>query len=91
MAPNGWATGPERLFLESLKPEYEACMEKRRYKLFWQRANVEFLAKFPVLDKIFPGMKITDLSAEQKQIYTAALVRQQQVCFRSPKFCYVSI
>lgn len=79
MAPPGWATEAERQYLVSLTPEYEACREKRRYKLFWQRLNSEFLAKFPVIDKLFPGMKVTDLTAEQRQMHTAAITKQKQV------------
>ncbi|KAJ3505827.1 hypothetical protein NMY22_g17440 [Coprinellus aureogranulatus] len=78
MAPNGWATPEEREFLTSFVPEYEACQVKRRYKSFWQRVNAEFLTKFPMIDKMFPGCKVTDLNAEQKEMYTAALLKQQQ-------------
>ncbi|KAJ3528740.1 hypothetical protein NMY22_g9283 [Coprinellus aureogranulatus] len=78
MAPTGWATKEEREFLISFIPQYETCQVKRRYKAFWQQLNAEFLAKFPVIDKLFPGSKVTDLSPEQKEMYTAAVLRQQQ-------------
>lgn len=91
MAPPGWATPEERLFLSSLIPEYETCQVKRRYKPFWQRLNAEFLTKFPVIDKLFPGMKITDLTVKQKQMHTAAVVKQQQVSLIYSMFPSVSL
>ena len=82
MAPSGWATPAEREFLVSLIPEYEACQVKRRYKAFWQRVNAEFLAKFPVMQKLFPKhshLKPHELKAKEKEMYTAAVLKQQQV------------
>ncbi|KAJ3500490.1 hypothetical protein NMY22_g19246 [Coprinellus aureogranulatus] len=78
MTRTGWATKEEREYLIAQIPDYEACQVKRRYKPFWQRVNAEFLSKFPVIDKLFPGLKITDLSPQQKELYTAAVQRQQQ-------------
>ncbi|TEB33778.1 hypothetical protein FA13DRAFT_112110 [Coprinellus micaceus] len=78
MSPSGWATPLELEFLASLIPEYEACQVKRRYKDFWHRLNTDFLAKFPVVDKIFPGKRVTELNAWQKELHAAAIVKQKQ-------------
>ncbi|KAJ3540087.1 hypothetical protein NMY22_g4449 [Coprinellus aureogranulatus] len=78
MARTGWASKEEWEYLTSLMPEYEACQVRRRYKPFWQRVNAEFLTKFPVMEKLFPGRKVTDLNPEEKEMYTAAVARQQQ-------------
>ncbi|KAJ3531020.1 hypothetical protein NMY22_g8325 [Coprinellus aureogranulatus] len=80
MARTGWASPEEREYLLAQMPEYEECQVKRRYKAFWQRVNAEFLTKFPVIDKLFPGLnlKVDDLSVEQKEMHTTAVKRQQQ-------------
>lgn len=80
MPRKGWADKEEQEFLKSFIPEYEECQVNRRYKNFWLQVNAEFLAKFPVIDKLFPGMKPVDLNPEQKEMYTAHLIKQQQVC-----------
>ncbi|TEB29359.1 hypothetical protein FA13DRAFT_1865527 [Coprinellus micaceus] len=84
MAPGSWATPAEREFLASLIPEYEACQVKRRYKAFWQRLDAEFLVKFPVLEKLFPdrSVKAHDLQPHEKEIYAAAVLKQQQEWYR---------
>ena len=79
MAPNSWTTPEEREFLKTFLPDYEACQVKRKYKLFWQRLNREYFAKFSLVEKLFPGLQVTELNAEQKKEYSAAVVRQQKV------------
>ncbi|KAJ3526582.1 hypothetical protein NMY22_g10106 [Coprinellus aureogranulatus] len=78
MAPTGWATVEEREFLKTYLPEYESCQVKRKYRAFWQRLNVDYFARFPILQKLFPGRSLTDLSEEEKGAYTAATNKQQQ-------------
>ena len=79
MAPNGWTTPEERDFLRSFLPDYEACQVKKRYKQFWQRLNVDYFAKFPMVERMFPGSKPSDLSQVNKSQVAAAILRQQQV------------
>ncbi|KAJ3499343.1 hypothetical protein NMY22_g19522 [Coprinellus aureogranulatus] len=84
MAPQSWATAEEREFLISLLPEYEACQVKRKYKNFWLRVNKDFLAKFPVVAKLYPGVKESELTEEQRQRCAGAIAKVQKVCiFRS--------
>ncbi|KAJ3506734.1 hypothetical protein NMY22_g17154 [Coprinellus aureogranulatus] len=78
MAPQSWATPEQREFLQSLLSEYEACQVKRRYKNFWLRVNKEFLEKFPIIDKLFPGLKPSQLSDQQKDEYAEAIAKQQK-------------
>lgn len=79
MAPPSWATPEERDFLKSFLPEYEACQVKRRYKNFWLRVNKDYFSKFPLLEKLFPGVKDHELTEEQKEQYAGAIIRQQKV------------
>ncbi|KAJ3508866.1 hypothetical protein NMY22_g16481 [Coprinellus aureogranulatus] len=83
MTRTGWASKEEWEYLTSLMPKYEACQVRRRYKPFWQRVNAEFLTKFPVIKKLFPGRKVTDLLPEEKEMYTSAVARQQQKDLRN--------
>ncbi|KAJ3542547.1 hypothetical protein NMY22_g3475 [Coprinellus aureogranulatus] len=48
---------------------------------WWFRSlfqSQSFGSEIGVIDKLFPGLKITDLSPQQKELYTAAVQRQQQ-------------
>ncbi|KAJ3537106.1 hypothetical protein NMY22_g5737 [Coprinellus aureogranulatus] len=78
MAPQSWATAEEREFLISLLPEYEACQVKRKYKNFWLRVNKDFLAKFPVVAKLYPGVKESELTEEQRQRCAGAIAKVQK-------------
>ncbi|KAJ3508441.1 hypothetical protein NMY22_g16618 [Coprinellus aureogranulatus] len=89
MAPTGWATAEEREFLLTFLPEYEACQVKRRYKAFWQRLNVDYFARFPTLDKLFPGRTLADLNDDEKEAYAKATLKQQQVSLTSIHPMYV--
>ncbi|KAJ3501466.1 hypothetical protein NMY22_g18917 [Coprinellus aureogranulatus] len=84
MAPNGWTTPEERDFLKSLIPNYESCQVKRRYKAFWQHLFKEYFTKFPLVDRLFPGSKLSALNETQKAEYSAALAKQQKVMFLNP-------
>ncbi|KAJ3530929.1 hypothetical protein NMY22_g8373 [Coprinellus aureogranulatus] len=78
MAPHPWATTEERAFLLSYLPEYEACQVKRKYKNFWMRVNKEYFNKFPVRDRLFPGIEGKDLNEEQKEQCGAMIAKQQK-------------
>lgn len=79
MAPIGWATPEEREFLRSFLPEYEACQVKRKYKAFWQHLNADYFSKFPMLERTFPGRKLTELTQEERDLYSSVTSRQEQV------------
>lgn len=80
MAPQSWATKEEQDFLRLNLPDYEACQVKRKYKPFWQRLNRDYFAKFPVVDKLFPGLAVSQLDEVQRTQLSAAIVKQQKVC-----------
>ncbi|KAJ3540639.1 hypothetical protein NMY22_g4214 [Coprinellus aureogranulatus] len=78
MAPQSWATPAERDFLLSFLPEYEACQVQRKYKNFWLKVNKDYLTKFPVVERLFPGVKACDLNDEQRDMCAGAIAKQQK-------------
>ncbi|TEB19503.1 hypothetical protein FA13DRAFT_1718722 [Coprinellus micaceus] len=78
MPPSEWTTPEEREFLRSFLPEYKACQVKKKYKQFWQRINVDYFAKFPIIRIVFPGLTAGDLTQAQKSQLAAATLKQQQ-------------
>ncbi|TEB31117.1 hypothetical protein FA13DRAFT_1852294 [Coprinellus micaceus] len=78
MPPTGWASPEEREFLKSFILQDKECQVKRKYKAFWQHLNVDYFAKFPILEKLFPGKKLNKLNSKEKTAYSATMARQQQ-------------
>ena len=74
-----WATTEERLLLESLFPGYEACQASKKYKPFWTKLFHEYFKHFPVIDKLYPGMKQSELAEVQKAALSTAIQKQQAV------------
>lgn len=82
MAPQSWATPEEQVFLKARLPEYEACQVKRKYKNFWQQLYGAYFEKFPVSERLFPGLEVSQLSQEQKDSVASVITRQKKVSQR---------
>ncbi|KAF6752560.1 hypothetical protein DFP72DRAFT_849696 [Ephemerocybe angulata] len=78
MAPSGWASPSQTTLLTSLVPEYERCQVHKRYKPFWTMLYARFLEHSPLIDTLYPGRTVQDLSVEEMGVYTLALEKLQQ-------------
>ncbi|KAF6758083.1 hypothetical protein DFP72DRAFT_1065332 [Ephemerocybe angulata] len=77
MAPSGWANPSETKLLTSLLPEYEQCQVTKHYKPFWTMLYSRFLSHSPLIDSLFPGRALHELSEEEMAIYSAKLEKLQ--------------
>ncbi|KAF6746397.1 hypothetical protein DFP72DRAFT_1076409 [Ephemerocybe angulata] len=78
MAPAGWANPVQKKFLQGLIPEYEECQVHRNYTAFWPKLFNKYLDQFPLVEELFPGMKLSDLDEEQMGVYSEKLKKLQQ-------------
>lgn len=85
MGPSGWTTTEQREFLVSFKPEYEVCRVEKKYQGFWRKLFASFLIKFPLIEEVFPGRRISDLNEEERSVYTQRLDKLHTVswCWES--------
>lgn len=79
MSRPGWAKGKELELLQSLQPEYDVAKVKKDYKDFWPKLFNTFVTQFPLIDQLFPGKVLDDLTPEESEIYSAGLKKLHQV------------
>ncbi|KAF6753734.1 hypothetical protein DFP72DRAFT_848995 [Ephemerocybe angulata] len=77
MAPNGWASPSETELLTSLLPEYEKCQVTKHYKPFWTMLYSRFLSLSPLIDTLFPGRTLHELSEVEMAEYSLRLEKLQ--------------
>lgn len=77
----GWATEEEANFLHSYMSKYELCQIKRNYQTFWPSLFSAYLAKFPLIEKIWPneGKKLETLTEDKDVLYNKRLKAKQEV------------
>lgn len=60
-----WTT-EEKTLLMSRMPEYKDRSITKNYRDFWPSITAQYLEKFPVIAKIYPGRKYDDLCQQEK-------------------------
>lgn len=76
---SGWATQEQRAFLLGYSTEYVACRVEKKYKDFWTKLFNAYLTKFPLVEEMFPGLTVSELSDDQRTEYGERLGKLQSV------------